>query len=119
MEDAASKKQIKQITDEVVRRSKAVIGDRLVKVVLFGSYARGDADTESDIDIFLLVDASPSDLSAFRGVIAKAASRISLKSEECTTVAVIMQDIQTYDKYKTALPFFENIDQEGVILYAA
>jgi len=30
-----------------------------------------------------------------------------------------MQDMQTYDKYKTTLPFFENIDQEGVILYAA
>jgi predicted nucleotidyltransferase len=119
MEAVANKKQIKQITDEVVRQSKAVIGDRLVEAVLFGSYARGDADAESDIDIFLLVDVSPSDLSAFRRVIAKTASRISLESEECTTVAVVMQDMQTYDKYKTTLPFFENIDQEGVILYAA
>jgi predicted nucleotidyltransferase len=119
MNGCIDKKQIKHIADEVVRQSQAVIGDRLVKAVLFGSHARGDADAESDIDIFLLVDISPDGLPAFRSAIAKTASRVSLEAKECTTVAVVMQDVQTYDKYKAALPFFENIDQEGIVLYVA
>lgn len=42
-----------QIMNEVVERAKAMPwGDSFVDAYLFGSYARGDYDDESDIDIF-------------------------------------------------------------------
>jgi predicted nucleotidyltransferase len=33
-----------------------VFGDRLREIRLFGSYARGDADEESDVDVLVVVD---------------------------------------------------------------
>jgi hypothetical protein len=32
------------------------LGDRLVKLTLFGSYARGDARAESDVDVAVVLD---------------------------------------------------------------
>jgi uncharacterized protein len=37
-------------------RLRAVFGSRLRDVRLFGSYARGDADEDSDVDILVLID---------------------------------------------------------------
>jgi predicted nucleotidyltransferase len=37
------------------RRLEELYGDRLVKVVLFGSHARGDARSDSDIDVAVVL----------------------------------------------------------------
>jgi len=46
-------------TDKVLRELRhsmeSQLGDRLVKIVVFGSRARGDFDTESDTDIAIIV----------------------------------------------------------------
>ena len=46
-----SKSTLDKILKEVSNAYKKVYGDKLVKAVLYGSYARGDYDEESDIDI--------------------------------------------------------------------
>ena len=39
-----------------LRHAASVFDDRLLGVVLFGSYARGDAGTASDVDLLVVVD---------------------------------------------------------------
>jgi len=51
-----SKAALDTITGRVCAAAKEVLGDKLEKVLLFGSYARGDYDEYSDIDIFVLAD---------------------------------------------------------------
>lgn len=41
---------------------RSLLGDSLVKFVLFGSRARGDSDRESDIDIAIVVNGLSSEL---------------------------------------------------------
>ena len=41
------------ILSEAFERSKAVFGNSLVNAYLYGSFARGDYDDESDVDILL------------------------------------------------------------------
>lgn len=41
---------------QIKARLQAVYGDRLQGVVLYGSEARGDAETDSDIDLLVLLD---------------------------------------------------------------
>lgn len=43
---------------DVVQRAAALLGERLVGVLLHGSYARGDAHTSSDVDVLIAVDRS-------------------------------------------------------------
>ncbi len=50
-----TEKDIKNILGELKGSLKELMGDNLVKMVLYGSRARGDYDNESDIDIAIIV----------------------------------------------------------------
>ena len=43
-----------------------VFGSKLLSLVLYGSYARGDYDSESDIDVMALVDMEREELNRYR-----------------------------------------------------
>ena len=105
----------KFVNDSAIKLFK----NRLIKIILFGSYARGDYDTESDIDIMLLLDLPTDRINLYFDEIIKLSSKLSLLSENCTTVSIIMQDKATFDKYENVLPFFKNVSKEGVVIYAA
>jgi predicted nucleotidyltransferase len=47
--------QAKQIIDEFVQRARALYGDRLKHVVVYGSCARDEATAESDIDLAVVL----------------------------------------------------------------
>ena len=44
------------ITQSVIDAAQHMFADNLDKVILFGSYTRGDYNSESDIDIMILLD---------------------------------------------------------------
>jgi uncharacterized protein len=46
---------------EFARRVRSVLGPRLVELRLFGSKARGDATSESDLDVAVMTDGSSPD----------------------------------------------------------
>lgn len=58
--------QIEEITKEVVAAVKNVAAKDIYKIYLYGSYARGDFDSESDIDIMVILDCSKNDVQSFR-----------------------------------------------------
>jgi hypothetical protein len=47
---------IEPIVCEFKAALQSLYGDRLNGIVLFGSYARGDYDEESDIDLMMLLN---------------------------------------------------------------
>lgn len=49
-------KAIKPILDEVRKRLEKAYGRRLKGIVLYGSYARGEATEGSDIDLMILIE---------------------------------------------------------------
>jgi predicted nucleotidyltransferase len=46
----------RKIAEEAARRLRAAYRDRVQEVVLFGSWARGQAHEESDIDLLVVLD---------------------------------------------------------------
>ena len=44
------------------RRIKALLGNKLSKVIVYGSYARGDYHENSDIDVMILVKLSETEI---------------------------------------------------------
>lgn len=51
-------REVLSIIDRLCNRLQALFPQERFDVILFGSYARNDADDDSDIDVLLLADAS-------------------------------------------------------------
>ena len=111
-----TKMQLDQITGEVSREVRSVMGNRVDKIILYGSYARGDYDSESDIDMMVLVDMPASDLGTYRRQINRIASRVGMQHDIMITIA--LKDKQFFSSH-TALPFYRNVLQEGVAVYGS
>ena len=47
--------QVRQIIDEFVQRAQSLYGDRLKRIVVYGSCARNEATAESDIDLAVVL----------------------------------------------------------------
>ncbi|AHL21744.1 nucleotidyltransferase family protein [Thermococcus nautili] len=49
------REELLEILREVKEKLIKILGDDLVEVILFGSYARGEAKEDSDVDVIVMV----------------------------------------------------------------
>ena len=104
------------ITDEIVSEAKNSLGEKLDRIILYGSYARGDHDDDSDIDIMVLAKVSPEDASRLDTELTKLANRLGLEYD--VFVSLFIKDCETFYKFLTAEPFYQNVMRDGVLLSA-
>jgi predicted nucleotidyltransferase len=83
---------------------------------LYGSYARGDYNNESDIDIMVLVDRDKYELMKYRRSVISFLRPIEFEHE--ILVSVHLQDIDTFNNWRDDLPFYINVIKEGVVINA-
>lgn len=103
---------IKDVIQAYHVKLKSFFGTSLVKVILFGSYARGDYNADSDIDIMILVNVLPEQISEY----ADKVYDFTYDFEQTYDVEInpCIQNINTYNHWKGVSPFFINIEREGV-----
>ena len=111
-----SKAVLDIVTGKVVEASKESLGDRLEKVILYGSYARGDQHDESDIDVMVLADIPLEDRWIERVKIRSILDYIELEYDVLLSLSVM--DCATFKKYLSVEPFYQNVIRDGVILSA-
>lgn len=87
-----------------------------IDAILFGSYARGDAEPGSDIDVLLLVDASRQDISARNWQVGDLAAELLL--DYGIVVSPIVENRDYFNENVDVLPFYRNIERKGVRLGA-
>lgn len=85
-------------------------------VILFGSYARGNYDEESDIDIALIIDLPREDMKKYDKELNHMSSVISLDND--VLVSIVSIPSKEFEYWKKDLPFYRNVDVEGVRLNA-
>jgi len=100
------------ITHRVAAKAKKLFGDRLTSVILYGSYARGNYDTESDVDIMVLVDIRQDEYRHYRDEITALSSGLSLEYD--ITVSIKVKDSVFFSQYKDSVPFYKNVLNDGV-----
>ena len=111
-----SQTTLNQITSKVVQAARDSLGDKLDKVILYGSYARGDYDDDSDIDIMVLADIPLENRGLEREKIRKLIDRIDLELD--VVLALNVTDCKTFNRFLQVEPFYQNVAREGVIVSA-
>ena len=107
--------QLNQITSEVKQDIQDVLGSRLHQIILYGSYARGDYDNVSDIDMMVLADVPENEMGNYRKQVNRVASKIGLNHDIMITIA--LKDKKFFDSHRDILPFYRNVANEGVSIY--
>ena len=96
--------------------AKDVYGSHLKKVILYGSYARGDNHEGSDVDIMVLVDLDEAEIKKKRNILSDKTYDINYDND--VMIMPIVQNIDFFNKWINSYPFYNNVNNEGVELYA-
>ena len=100
------------IGGEAYRNCRSFLPMRINDAFLYGSYARGDFDENSDVDILLTADADAETLSAYRDQVAAVASDLSLRHD--VTVSLTIKPLRQFRRFAAVLPFYRNVYREGI-----
>ena len=106
---------VNKVINEFVLSISNLLGQRLKKVILYGSYARGDYDKNSDIDIMILTDFNDREIIEYRTKIREMACDLEIEND--VTISPIVRNIEKYNARIDVIPFYDNVQKEGVILF--
>lgn len=107
-------KNVNKEIQRFVKEVQQLLGDRLKKVILYGSYARGDYNNQSDVDIMILTDLSFKEIEYYRDKISDIAYDIELDTG--IILSPIIKNIEKYNSRINFVPFYKNVQKEGVVL---
>jgi predicted nucleotidyltransferase len=110
-----TKNELQMVTNRVMDEMLNLFDDKIYKIILYGSYARGDFTPESDVDIMILLNCDKDEVRKYRERVSIISSRIRLEKD--IEVSVLLRDRKSYEEGLGVLPFYENVEQEGVVLY--
>lgn len=110
--DMRSQQEVNRIVRQLCSDLKPLFPQSSMEAILFGSYARGEADAESDIDVMVLVDSSRQDISQKTQEISSVAADLLLSRG--VMVSPIVENRRYFQDNIGLLPFYRNIAREGV-----
>ena len=93
---------------------KQIYGDNFVKMILYGSRARGDYDEYSDIDILALVKCGDEVIREHERKIIRALTEISFKHSVFISISVLTYSMDYFEYWKDAMPYFKNVIKDGI-----
>lgn len=99
----------------VIKCYKATYREKLCGVYLYGSYARGDQDSESDIDIVAIVDDERINVQKKLKQVWEDTADVGLEYD--VIVSLLAIPLSDFRDYENTLPLYKNIRNEGVRIY--
>jgi uncharacterized protein len=106
---------ILNIINEYVASVKKIFGTYLRKVIVYGSYARGDYNEKSDIDIMFIVTLNENEIHEKFNDVCDIAFEYEMKYG--IVISPIIKNNQHFEKWVGVLPFYQNVIREGVCIY--
>ena len=105
---------IENSSNQFTKMMNNVLKNNLKKIILYGSYARGDYKENSDLDIMILTDLKDDEIIKIRTQIWNIAYDIGLDND--VIISVSIKNVNDYNYWSDTLPFYMNIKKEGIVL---
>ncbi len=106
--------EIKTYLYEYISKAKEIMGSDFVKAMLYGSYARGNANPGSDVDIIILSTLSDSEIETVERELYDLS--FDFLMDYGIDISVIVKNSEHFNYWLGVLPFYDNIQREGVMI---
>ena len=103
---------IESVLASFTQKVKQVYGTRLEKIILYGSYARGTQNADSDIDVMIIL------------------KNIEINHEKVGVIGILLTEMKeqfnvlismipvTFKRYSESQRlFYKNVRKEGIVIY--
>lgn len=107
-----TKNQAISILGEAYLACSSIFKGNIKEAYLYGSFARGDYNNESDVDILVTAALDRAEIARFRYALATVSSNLSLKHN--VTVSLTVKPHDDFMLYSTTLPFYMNVIKDGI-----
>jgi len=104
---------LKFLLGDVESRLRDIFGDKLKRITLYGSYARGDFNDQSDIDIIALIEGN---VKQNHHQIVRLNVDLSLLYD--VDLSIMLEEKENFNMNAGLIPLFRSIEKEGVNIYA-
>lgn len=104
-----------EMFEKLVKSLRGIYGDMLVSILLYGSFARGTNTRESDIDIAILLKGR--ETKKMHDQMVDLAVDMDLEYDQ--VFSIINIDYENFLEWEDTLPFYKNVREDGVVLWAA
>lgn len=105
---------IQKILNDFLEEVKIILGNRLKKIFLYGSYARGDYNKSSDIDIMILTDLPDKEINEYSMKIWEKSADIEI--DKGIVISPLIRNMESFNSWLNVKPFYMKIVNEGVVL---
>lgn len=108
------KENLHDIISCFLQEVREILGCNLSKIILYGSYARGDYHKDSDVDIMILTHLTDSEIERIENRIFDVAFDFQIKY--LVDISIVVKNEEQFNYWLGVLPFYDNVKKEGIIL---
>lgn len=105
---------IQCVIAEFAKDVSEILGNDLKKIILYGSYARGDYTATSDVDIMILTSLSDAEIEHAERPVFDLAFDVLM--ETGVDISVVIKNEEHFNYWLGALPFYNNVQREGIVI---
>lgn len=105
----------REIKEELINGLCGIFGSNILQIILYGSVARNEAMPESDIDVAIILKGRLT--AEKREPFMTFAANLDMKYGRVFSIIDIEQS--NMEKWGNILPFYRNIQKEGIVLWKA
>ena len=91
-----------------------ILGSSLKQVILYGSYARGDYNANSDIDIMVLTTLTDAEIEQVESDVYGLA--YDFQMDYGVDIRVVIKNEGQFNYWLGALPFYYNVLSDGIMI---
>ena len=104
-------RRIEDILRKYQEEIRKIYGIHLKKTVVYGSYARGDFNEDSDIDVMIFTDLTDEEISKRRTLLSDCTYDFNWDNQ--VEIMPMVVNEKHFNYWKDAYVFYMNVDKEG------
>ncbi len=107
--------QMQDLLERYANGIHGIYGNELHSVILYGSYARGDFNEDSDVDVMILLNLPNEGVVETRGRVWDYTYDFNMDHD--TEIMPVIAGLDHFNYWREAYPFYRNIISEGKKVY--